>query len=235
VPNPGVSTLAIIRSAAKSRADMVNSSFVTDPEWLEFINGSYTELYDLLIQKFGSDYYVATPYQFTTDGINDQYALPATDPAFYKLLGVEVQLDSKTWSDVPRFNFADRNKGSYPPSSQSTSLRYKLLGSKLWLRSGRVVPGAGLVIQVWYAPRLLALVSDTDVVDGVSGWEEYIKVDAAIKALAKEESDTTQLERAKAALLQRIESAAENRDAGSPSTVADVRGDDGMFPDVGWF
>ena len=48
-------------------------------------------------------------------------------------------------------------------------------------------------------------------------------VDAAIKALIKEESDTSALERDKAAITARIESAAENRDAAKPQRVADVQ------------
>jgi hypothetical protein len=46
--------------------------------------------------------------------------------------------------------------------------------------------------------------------------------DAAIKALAKEESDTTVKEREKAGIVARIESEAANRDVGHPQTVSDT-------------
>lgn len=222
---------------------MVNSQFCTDPELTGFINASYYELYDLLVQKFGNEYFVALdttgkPYQFTTttaemyplpDGTST-YKMPDTTtnaPAFFKALGVDVQIDSLTWASIHRFGFAERNSGDYPVITPGRSdLRYRLNGSNIWLRSGRSSPAAGLLIRVWYVPRLTALSLDADVLDGVSGWEEYIVVDAARKALEKEESDATHLERAKAALVQRIEAAAENRDAGSPATVSDVRGDE---------
>lgn len=58
--------------------------------------------------------------------------------------------------------------------------------------------------------------------DGVNGWEEYIVVDAAIKCLTKEESETAVLERDKAFLLKRIEAMASNRDAGKPEKITDV-------------
>jgi len=68
------------------------------------------------------------------------------------------------------------------------------------------------------------------VADGISGWLEYVVTDAAIKMLQKEESDTSVLQFQKAALIKRIESAAENRDAGSPATIADVQWTNGTWP-----
>ena len=79
----------------------------------------------------------------------------------------------------------------------------------------------------------------------MSGWEEYIVCDSAIKMTQKEESDCSILLAQKAALLARIEAAAENRDAGSPQTVADSKransvwggggyGGGGYFPEGGY-
>jgi hypothetical protein len=68
------------------------------------------------------------------------------------------------------------------------------------------------------------------VADGVSGWLEYVVTDAAIKMLQKEESDTSTLQFQKAALIKRIEAAGENRDAGSPATIADVQWTNGTWP-----
>jgi hypothetical protein len=191
--NPGQTTLAALRDAAKQRADMVNSRFVADPEWRTLINGSLYELYGLLIQKYGDDYYVATATA-TTNGYEDRIVL-ADD--FLKLLAVDLQ-QSNGWTTLKPFSFAERNR----------------LGG---------MPRAGYVLQIHYIPRLSALVNDVDLVDGVSGWEEYVVVDAARKALLKEESDTSGLEREKAALVQRIEAEAAQRDAGEPATVAEVQ------------
>jgi hypothetical protein len=59
------------------------------------------------------------------------------------------------------------------------------------------------------------------VADGFGGWLDYVVVDAARKALVKEESDVTALLQELAVLEKRIECAAENRDAGFPATVVD--------------
>lgn len=193
----GVYTLGEIRTMAQQRSDMVGSQFITTAEWNSYINASYFELWDLLVSKYGDDYKVNTPYTFTTDGITSLYALPSN---FYKLLGVDVLLmGSNFYVPIKSYNFGDRTPNYY-------------IGE---------VPSAGQQVRLWYIPRMVELVVDADTVDGISGWSEYIVVDVCIKALAKEESDTTVFERQKAGLLARITEMAENRDAGNPLSVTD--------------
>lgn len=227
-------TLLELRTAAKQRSDMVNSLFVSDAEWNSYINQSYFELYDLLVQKYGNDYYVAAPLKIPMDGTSLTYALPdgvlySGAAPFYKLLGVDLLLAGNASGNngavtLKQFNFAERNRYAVP-NFQSfygvTNLRFRLQGNNIWFTP---VPQGGQTVQLWYVPRMTTLVNDTDTADGVSGWTEYIIVDAAIKAMQKEESDVTVLFAQKQALVARIEAAAENRNAGSPATVADSRG-----------
>lgn len=84
-------------------------------------------------------------------------------------------------------------------------------------------PAGNQIMRIWYIPRLTQLVQDTDIMDGVSGWTEYVIVDAAIKALQKEESDVSALMVQKEALIKRIEESAANRDAGQPDTISNTR------------
>ncbi len=222
-------TLAELRTATRQRADMVNSQFISDSELNSYVNQSYFELYDLLVQKYGDDYYVASPYVFTTDGVNNFFSLPSD---FYKLLGVDLALSNTNDSFVTirPFNFGDRNRYAVP-NFQSfygvTNLRYRLKANQLWLTP---IPGANQKIQIWYVPRLSTLTSDTDTCDGISGWTEYVIIDAAIKCLQKEESDVSVLLAQKAAMIQRIQNAAENRDAANPSTVVDSQYTDFWWP-----
>lgn len=216
---PGVTTLGAIRTLVRQRADMVNSTFCTDAELNSFINAAYYELYDLLVQKYGDDYF-ATSATITTDGTNDKFNL-ATD--FYKLLGVDLQVATNSYVTVPPFQFSDRNRYAIPNMpllSGAATMRHRLLGSQLWLVP---LPSASQTVRYWYVPRLTALANDADTVDGVSGWEEYVVVTAAIMAKDKEEGDCSVLMAEKAGLIQRIEAAAENRNAGAPQTVADVQ------------
>ncbi len=215
-------TLLELQTAVRQRADMVNSTFISDSELTSYINQSYFELYDLIVTKYGNNYYAAQPYQFTTDGTNQFYDLPAN---FYKLLGVDLALSNSQDSFVTLkpFNFIERNRYSVP-NFQSfygvTNMRYRIQDDQLWLNP---LPAAGQLIQLWYVPVMVTLSAPTDTVQGVSGWTEYIIVDAAIKCLQKEESDVSVLMAQKQALITRIDYAAENRDAGSPATVSDSR------------
>jgi uncharacterized protein YdcH (DUF465 family) len=217
---------------AQQRADLVNSPFITTPEWNTYINQSRYELYDILIQAYGNEYSVADPYQLTTDG-SVSYALPAD---FYKLLGVDLSVNSanNAWVTINKFNFIDRNRYVYPQNNVNAlgipGLRYRLVGSNI---SFIPQPSSGQLLQLWYIPRLSELLQDTDMADGISGWTEYIIVDAAIKALQKEESDVTVLLAQKQALIDRIQAAAENRDAGQPETISDTRRNDDPFG-YGW-
>lgn len=214
-------TLAELRTATRQRADMVNSNFVSDTELNSYINQSIFELYDLLIQKYGNDYFVANPHTITTDGTSDSYSLP-TD--FYKLLGIDLALSNSndSYVTIKPFNFAERNRYA-APNFQSfygiTNLRYRLRGNKVWFTP---IAEANQTIRVWYIPTFVTLSSDSATFDGISGWTEYVIIDAAIKCMQKEESDVSVLVLQKAAIIQRIEAASENRDAGFPKTISDV-------------
>lgn len=211
-------TLAEIKTQVRQRADMVHSDFVSDSELTGYINLSYFELYDLLITAYGENYFVAAPDTFNTVNGTAQYALPDD---LYKLLGVDLRLSNGQFRTLKQFNFGDRNRrplnnlvGPY-----TEELRYRLNGSDLWLAP---TPTSVQTIQVWYAPTLPPLTDDDDVLVSVSGWEEYVIVDAAIKCLNKEESDVSVLMASKQALATRIREAAANRDEAEPSTVRDI-------------
>jgi hypothetical protein len=136
---------------------------------------------------------------------------------FYKLMRVEIALnpsDPNSWITLKKFEAIQANLWNYPNVYTFygiTNLRYRLWGSNL-----QIVPiaSAGQTIRIWYAPRPSQLINDTDVVDAISGWEEYIVADVCIKSLAKQEQDPSVFILQKQALLKRIEEAAENRDIG---------------------
>jgi hypothetical protein len=225
-------TLLQLRTQVRQVANMETSQFITDSELTSYVNLSAFELYDLLVTHYGDDFYVADPYTFTTDGTNDHVALPAD---FYKLLGVDISLGGNQWDNVPKFSVAGRNKYSNPTGGilygYRNNIRYRLSGSKLWLTP---LPKAGQQLRIFYIPRWTPLSADGDTFDGISGWEEYVIIDSAIKCLQKEESDVSALMAQKQGLIMRIEAAAANRDAGTPARVADVFGMDGDYPGSGY-
>lgn len=219
----GQVSLQWIRLMALLRADLYNSQFISLPEANSYISNSYKALYDILVQKYGDDYLVATPYTFTTDGGSTLFPLPAD---FYKLLGVEVALnpnDPNSWITLRKFEFVQRNLWNYPNVYTFygiTNLRYRLNGSNLMIVP---IASANQTIRIWYCPRPNILMKDTDLLDGISGWEDYVILDAARKMLLKQEQDTSEIVQEMQFIVNRIEQAAENRDPGEPETVSDSK------------
>lgn len=225
----GVLSLGQLRLMAQQRADRVNSNFVTLPEWNTYLNQSRLELYDLLVTVY-EDYYLAPHISMVTTG-TDSIPLPdgvnySKAPAFYKLWGLDMNIngDNNAYVTLRKFNAIDRNKYVYPNVASTVlgigNVRYRVAGDNILLIP---TPSNGQTLRLWYIPRLSVLLADTDACDGVSGWTEYIIVDAAIKALQKEESDVSVLFAQKQALIDRIQSSAMNRDVGQADTISNTR------------
>lgn len=226
---PGQTTLGNLRLEAQQRSDLVNSFNITPQEWNTYISNSYKWLYNKILQKFGNDYYIQVPYTYTTTGDIDPDTQAQTFPLpndFYKLMRVEVALnpsDPNSWVTLKKFEAIQANLWNYPNVYTFygiTNLRYRLWGTNL-----QIVPiaSSGQTIRIWYSPRPNQLINDTDIIDGISDFEELVVVDVCIKALAKQETDPSIFILQKKEMLQEIEEAAENRDVGSPETVSDSR------------
>ncbi len=190
---PSLVTLGTLRTKARQRADMENSKFISDSEFNGIINDSAKELYDLLTTTY-EDYYWTTS-SISVVGGTDTYSLPDD---FYKLLGVDEILNQSTGQSISLkpFMFAERNAYTQPQVSYPVKLHY--------------------------IPTMTEMVEDTDTFDGINGYEEYIIIDAAMKALIKEESDASALMAQKQAMIKRIQGAAPNRDAGRGQRVTDI-------------
>lgn len=209
-------TLAGLRELAKQRADMENSSFISDAEWTTMINGSYGELYDLITAQF-EDYYLADPVLFTLTSLNTQ-TLPAD---FYKLRGLDY-MDGSRWANVREFNFGERNRFSGIESGYfGRKKSYRVMGQKIYLLPENDPGGQ---YRLWYIPRFKPLALETDVMGDVLDFEEYVVIDAAIKALIKEESDPSALMKQKSDMASRVITMAADRSVDQPERVTDVSG-----------
>lgn len=244
----GQMSLGQIRLLSQQRADRVNSSFVTLPEWNQYITQALYELYDLLIDC-NQTYYVAPTAGFISNGSTYLYPLPDgvrsfigpdgqsfVAPPFYKLLGVDMGLSNanNAWVTVSQFNFIDRNKFLYPNSASTIygvfNCQYRIMGNNLEFIP---VPSGNQPFRIWYIPRLKVPLKDSDLIDGVSGWVEYVIVRAAKYALDKEESDTTKLDQQLSFLIKRIEDSSANRDVGQADTISDTASAKGFWSG-GW-
>jgi len=227
-------TLAQLRQQARERADMTNSTFVGDSELTNYINKSIAELYDILVQCYGSDYYVAAPIEFFTTSNLTTYDIPtilaggyggtgvSSGNSFYKIMGLDAKVNSGEWSTIPRFGFNERNRfqrfGIWDRLG-ITNFRYRIVGNNLILAP---MPTSAIPMRFWYVPAAPVLVADADIYDDINQFSEYVIVDAAIKMLQKEESDVSVLLAEKVALKRRIEEAGNNRDIGKPEAIGDI-------------
>ncbi len=202
---------------------MENSNFVKDSELVTYINESLSELYDLLVSRYGEDYFAKPePFTIQTTGTEQIYSLPSD---FYKALGVDLNLGGKESITLKPFQFQERNR--YYNSliygwdeNAVTRARYRIIGRKLWIIPN---PTGVRTIQVWYVPHAPILENDSDEFDAINGWEQYLIVDVAIKMLMKEESDISAHLLEKQQLEKRIKTMASNRDIGQSSQVSDVQ------------
>jgi hypothetical protein len=244
---PSEMSLFELRLRAQQTADRVNSPFVTTTEWNAFIRLAMYELYDILITSY-EDLFSSQQVNIQTNGQMANYPLPdgctnyfgsnypsigTTNPAqaLYKLAGVDLNVNTSnvTPSRVTllKFDFIKRNTYVYPNSTSTIygvyNMRYRLMGNFINIIP---TPSGNQTLGLWYAPKLPALLQDTDLTTlGYSGWIRYPIVRAAKYALDKEESNTDKLDAELAFLNSRIEEASQNRDTGVPDTISATRQD----------
>lgn len=215
-------TLADLRLQARYKADMVNSNFITDTELNVYANASAYDLYDLLVTAYGEDYYNASSYSFTTDGNTQSWSLPND---FFKLAGVDCNLSGQTNLQTPislkPFKFNERNKFSFQnlQTYRGSNLRYRLKNNQIYFN---LIPQGGQLIKLWYVPQMTQMVLDTDTIDGVDGWQEYVVLDMAIKMKQKQDDPVDVLAAQRAEIKQRIIDTATNRDQGESQCVSDT-------------
>ena len=221
-------TVAQLSTKARERSDMVDSEFVTPAELRGYISASFTELYDMLI-KTGLSYFESED-TIVTDGILSRFPLPAD---YYGTIGVDRDDGTGHRFMLHEFMVTERNR--FQVQSTGFAIGYRVVGNELELLPR---PPIGQTYQHLFVPAPADLTDDTDIVDGVSGWEEFIVVDAAIKMLLKEETSAVPLERERVRLIDRIQEASENRALATPRRVVDVHQDhpaSGFFRDrFGW-
>lgn len=210
-------TLLQLRTEAKYRSDMTNSTFIDDSEWNSYINSGIADLHDLLIACYMADYYTKST-TFVTVANQENYALPSD---FYQLRGVDIALNGTDYFSVSRFNFNERNRNTDMNWGiiGGPTLRYRLVGNNL-----KFTPAPDGVYQgrIWYTPVATKLVADGDMLADLNQYYEYVVVHAALMAGQKEETDISVLAALKADLRKRIESMASGRDADKADSIQDI-------------
>lgn len=78
-------------------------------------------------------------------------------------------------------------------------------------------------VRLLYTPTPPRLTYDSDTLDDIANWSDWVVYDVIIKLVGgKEEGDASQFERLLAKLNDRINEMATNRDVGEPDRIRDV-------------
>lgn len=218
-------SLTTLVARVRERADMVGSAFVADSATglYAWINEANQKLHGMLVDALGEEY-TSSASSFTTLAGTSDYALPT---GFYKLYGVDLDYHGIMRALIP-YTRSERNAFRNQQYSGVVVPRYLIVGSNLRLLP---TPSAGLAGSILYAPEATTLANGSDTVNYPNGWERFIVIDAAIQALAKEESNTRTLDAERDKIVAEIMQAKEARDMANPKQVVDT---DLSDPDLLW-
>jgi hypothetical protein len=206
-------TVAQLMTRIRNASDETGSKFIDDDELIEYIDMAYAEMYDLIVDTY-QDYKV-TFANFTTTSDVNIYQLPTN---CYKVRG----LDCSNGISAKAFMFEERERlanSTYYNDGLASNLRYCVLGDTLLL----LPTPAEESLTLWFVPAPARITADTQIIDGIAGFEQYIIAHACIEIANKNETDPAVFERKLARLEKKITSFAFNRDAGEPRQVIDAR------------
>lgn len=232
-------TLQTLIQEVRRRADIESATqYITDAEITQYLNRSAARWYDLLVEKFGDNYFRKVPSPSFTLVANQQdyplaTALGATD--FYKLTGVDLVIDSLRRITLRRLMDDERNiyQNLFVTSwnyNGVANVRYEIVDQYLRFYPMPVLGGYSIIVH--YIPIAPTLVNLTDTWDSINQWSELFVIDAARKCATKEQQDYTvnALTQEFNDYMQHLIQIAENRDAGEGTRVIDVTGNSGGPP-----
>lgn len=194
---------------------------------LRYVNQGGAELWDLLIEARGPEYFRGTPTEITLSADGTSYALDST---FYLLISAHYK-DSAGSNRYPLIRFEGHEEPSLSDSARSATAypTHYQLRRQGGVNTICILPAhtAGGIVVVDWVPSFTDL-ADTGVsyFYGVNGWEEYIVKYAAKEMASKDEewALVKKLDADLAALRERILKLAPKRDMHRSRRVKDVRG-----------
>lgn len=239
---PGIRTIDALVTQVRRRADMENSSFVTDDEIKQYIQDSYGELWDLIIESAGDQHFVQAVSFQTSPGVEEYrlsnrlgvpppYVGPEVPLKVYRTLGVSLLLDNEPYPVRPGSLSERHMKDRHQGWSRGVDISYVVhtVVTPQPIRTLAFFPPPLGVHDVgfFYIPYPADLTGDGSsssdfTLQGYTGWDEFVVCDAAAKCLEKEESDSRHLLARKMMAADRIRWAALNMNQETGGRVRNV-------------
>ncbi len=212
------STLEELRDDAREMSDNVGNTAITD-EWANRqINKGFMELVDLLVASDPERYY-STDTISTTSGTREY----AVNDDVRSVIGVDLVLDTDERVPLEPLRTQDRIGPGALQTVRYPFPRYVLRGNGEGTRL-HFDPDPGTnTYELIYVAQPARLSADADTIDGFAGWEDYVSTYAARMMKIKLEEDASELTIELEKIKARIRSVADERDAGSPPVIVNVR------------
>lgn len=210
---PKTRQLSELRTEVRNRGE-IRTAYVPDAELNRIINVAYNDYYSYIV-SINPDWYVSEASLSVVSG-TAAYSLSSIASDYWQLIGCDV-LDGSDYYKLVPFNFSERNRPQDTGNKRGT--RYRVMGSNLRLSP---TPNWSGTVRVWYIPAPATLTADTDTVDGVAGWEEYIVLHALIQYSAKSEEDSSLHAAQLGAIKEQIKQLAGTRHEEDADTVRDI-------------
>lgn len=166
-------TLAELRTDLRELCDIENDLHPTDTALNKILSRAYGKFYAELV-KHNLGYAAETTVSWATDGVTQTKAL-ASD--FMGLVSVEFSSGS-FWYPLEEI---DAREVSYIQAPGQPASWYRLVDTNLVLHP---LPPVG-TYRYTYVPAPAKLTTDGQTVDGVTGWEDGILFEAAIRVVMK--------------------------------------------------
>jgi hypothetical protein len=165
-----------LRTRLRELCDIEGDPFFTDTSLNSLLSAAYAKYYAELV-KHGLGYASEKQATAATDGVSQTVRLPGD---FFALVAVDYQSSADYYAPLE-----DIDARELPSAQGSTSQAfwYRLVGCDLALYP---LPAVG-TYRITYVPAPAKLTLDTQVVDGVAGWEDGILFEAAIRVALKQD------------------------------------------------
>lgn len=221
---PRTRTLTQLIADVRERADIENSTHISDTEITRYVNQGIAQLHAMIVDQ-NEDEFAVEVTKSVASGDASMFIVGTggdTPPAsVYKVLAVDRIATDGTSCPVRRFTLQERALlDSAGANGSPFRSMYRLRGLNTVLFSPPIDTATS--IRVTYIEASADLKNPGDYYDGRDGWEEWVTLDAAIRCLIKEESDTSDLVRERAMVEQRITKQMATRDQAEPHRMRDV-------------
>ncbi len=211
--------LSALRSRTLRYANQRSTAFLGADEVRDIINDALAELYDLLVETRGHEYYARNIPLTTAAG---SAVVPAPQD-FFEAITLFANWGAQQLEELDSLDhLGDQiDLRNYSTWAQHSPKAWRLTAGNLFELFP--TPTSVTNLELRYVPIFQPLVAEGQTFDGVNGWEKMACAKAAMEILGLQNLPAGNAEKIYLIDRQRIEGLALDRAAANPPTIRDVR------------